>query len=826
MRKRVLFILLTVLFAVTTVLASVLAVGGENGGEMASPEELEKSFYTDVAADAPYMQAVRALFNLGVLPAEETFRPEELCTQREFSELLYRLSRTMTVKEPSEPSANTVEWLRQTGAAGTEFVPENPLTREQSAAYAAKIAALSGIRLPKRQEPVVCWDSFRVSGYAQSGVAAMTAAGLLTAREDGRLDTQGTVLRWEAAALLHKLWLAAVTAQGSGTAFVSLEPDAYLDMYVNLPVFGEPVPESKPVPAAWFRSAAFVGDAALDLQAYNEASGTDWNARFLSSSDAETASELPAHVFLLPDGETGAANVEKLAAALRERSPETNIYLCALPGSGAAPVNEALRRLCGERGYYWLDTPAFVTVENGADWAAWTDYVAKHIPAALQTVERRFYSDVPEGAWYTPYIRSLFEAEVLPETERYRPDDESTRLEFVTALYRLYRLLSEDASASPEPSEAQEPTGSAEPVFTDVPTEGESFEAVMWGRESGVIRGTTETTFSPDAPLTREQCCAIMMRFGKAAGVDFETRGEPRAFSDSLAVSTYARSNVTACQTAGLVNGYDDGSFRPFGYVKRSEMAALLQRLLDAASVKNVQNPVPTEEDAFDWFYEELTPYDFGAPVPECDAVDASWFDDAVFVGDSVTETLKLYAASTGELGEAAFLSSVSLSARNALGALTEKSKHPTFNGVKMTVEDGVAASGAKNVYILLGVNSLADSVEVNIDALAKLVGRIKEKAPDVNIIIESVTPLIEGSKRADKNLNNQKIRDYNAEVRKLCEENEWYYLDIAEALQDEMGYLVRDYCGDIKSMGLHLNTAGARVWTEYLLTHVPKTLK
>lgn len=815
MRKRVLFILLIAAFAVTAVLASVLAVGGENGGEMASPEELEKTFYTDVAADAPYAQAVRALFTLGVLPADETFRPEEPCTQREFSEFLYRLSRTVIAKETPEPSANTVEWLRQTGAAGDEFVPEDPLSREQSAAYAAKIAALSGIRLVKRQEPAAFWDSFRVSGYAQGGVAAMTAAGLLAAREDGRLDPQGTVLRWESAALLHKLWLAAVTAQGNGTAFVSLEADAYRELYENLPVFGDPVPESGPVPAAWFRSAAFVGDAAPDLRTYIEASGAGWNARFLTASDVEAASELPAHVFLLPDGSKTAPDLEKLAASIRERSPETHIYVCALPGSGTASLNDALRRLCGEHGYYWLDTSALFTEENGTDWAAWTDYVSRHIPAALQTVERRFYTDVPEGAWYTPYIRTLFEAEVLPETELYRPDDESTRLEFVTALYRLYRLLSDEA-----------PAGSAEPVFTDVPAEGESFEAVMWARESGVIRGTTETIFSPDEPLTREQCCAIMMRFGKALGVSFETRGEPKAFSDSLAVSAYARSNVTACQTAGLVNGYDDGSFQPFGHVKRSEMAAFLQRLLDAASASNVQNPVPTEEDAFDWFYEELTPYDFGAPVPECEAVDASWFDDAVFVGDSVTETLKMYAASTGELGDAAFLSSVSLSARNALSPLTEKSKHPTYNGVKMTVEDGVAASGAKNVYILLGVNSLADSVKVNIDALTKLVERIKEKAPDVNIIIESVTPLIEGSKRADKDLNNQKILDYNAEVRKLCEENEWYYLDIAEALQDENGYLVRDYCGDVKSMGLHLNTAGARVWAEYLLTHVPKTLK
>ena len=55
--------------------------------------------------------------------------------------------------------------------------------------------------------------------------------------------------------------------------------------------------------------------------------------------------------------------------------------------------------------------------------------------------------------------------------------------------------------------------------------------------------------------------------------------------------------------------------------------------------------------------------------------------------------------------------------------------------------------------------------------------------------------------------------------------EREWYYINVAEAVADQQGFLRDDYSGD-KAMGIHFNYNGAKAWADYLLTHVPEALK
>lgn len=58
-----------------------------------------------------------------------------------------------------------------------------------------------------------------------------------------------------------------------------------------------------------------------------------------------------------------------------------------------------------------------------------------------------------------------------------------------------------------------------------------------------------------------------------------------------------------------------------------------------------------------------------------------------------------------------------------------------------------------------------------------------------------------------------------------VCQENEWYFVNVAEAVSDEAGYLRADFSGDT-AMGIHFNYNGAAAWADYLLTHVPDALK
>ncbi len=88
--------------------------------------------------------------------------------------------------------------------------------------------------------------------------------------------------------------------------------------------------------------------------------------------------------------------------------------------------------------------------------------------------------------------------------------------------------------------------------------------------------------------------------------------------------------------------------------------------------------------------------------VPASERVDTSYFDDVVFIGDSVSLKLQYYVRDQRKsdenfLGKAQFLTAGSFSYINALKAVSEASVHPSYQGTKMLLEDSIAASGAKS---------------------------------------------------------------------------------------------------------------------------------
>lgn len=206
--------------------------------------------------------------------------------------------------------------------------------------------------------------------------------------------------------------------------------------------------------------------------------------------------------------------------------------------------------------------------------------------------------------------------------------------------------------------------------------------------------------------------------------------------------------------------------------------------------------------------------------VPYSERGDVSYFDDAVFIGDSVSLALTFYNMRTSCFGKAAFLTSGSLSAGNALWALDNpKSVHPTFRGQKVSLADGVAMSGKKKVYLMLGVNEIGwTGPQGSIDSLKAVVDTILAKSPDVMFYMQSVTPL-----SYDRGaLNMKTVNEYNALLSELCRERGWYYLDVASVFKDETGYLIPEYCSDLNDMGIHFNDEACKLWEEYLYTHIP----
>lgn len=200
--------------------------------------------------------------------------------------------------------------------------------------------------------------------------------------------------------------------------------------------------------------------------------------------------------------------------------------------------------------------------------------------------------------------------------------------------------------------------------------------------------------------------------------------------------------------------------------------------------------------------------------------VDSSWFNDAVFIGDSITLKLSYY-ADNGSLGEAEFLCSGSLGYGAALKDIdAEGNVHPTYEGEKYTVDDGIKMLGRKKVFIMFGMNDIGlYGIDDSIKNMKTLIGRILEKSPEADIYIQSVTPMLGDMQLKD--LNNDSISEFNKKLKAESEKLGCKYLDVASVMKDDKGNLIPEYCGDPDAMGIHFSNDGCKAWVTYLKQNV-----
>ena len=216
------------------------------------------------------------------------------------------------------------------------------------------------------------------------------------------------------------------------------------------------------------------------------------------------------------------------------------------------------------------------------------------------------------------------------------------------------------------------------------------------------------------------------------------------------------------------------------------------------------------------------SPHFIDGQLPKTSRVKASYFDDAIFIGDSVSLGLNYYEAANDKLGKAQFLTAGSMGSGNALEPVSASSIHPRWNGEKMKVEKAVAKSGAKKIYIMLGMNDIAVyGAEKSARNLKTLCKNILMEAPNVKIFLQSVTPRVnQGAKSDNTKLNNANITKYNRCLAKICSEEDWYFVNVAEFMFDSTGHLIRSYCSDPDGMGMHFAPKGCEAWIDYLYTH------
>ena len=208
----------------------------------------------------------------------------------------------------------------------------------------------------------------------------------------------------------------------------------------------------------------------------------------------------------------------------------------------------------------------------------------------------------------------------------------------------------------------------------------------------------------------------------------------------------------------------------------------------------------------------------------ETTAAPDSYFDGAVFVGDSATMKLEAYVNYQRQtnptfFGTARFLTNSSLGVGNALWLVSDDSAHPVFEGTATAVEDAIGRMGdVRRVYLMLGINDIGVyEVDEYLDNYRTLIGLIQKAAPNADICVESILP---GSMNRTTAPGNGDIFRFDLALAAFCRERGYRYIDVASALRDASGALTAAYCQDPAGTGLRLNDSAAIAWIDYLRTH------
>lgn len=146
----------------------------------------------------------------------------------------------------------------------------------------------------------------------------------------------------------------------------------------------------------------------------------------------------------------------------------------------------------------------------------------------------------------------------------FAPNSPMTRAQLVTVLYRA----------------AGSPSVTVSTNFEDLDVGSYYYSAVVWANVNGIVNGTSDTTFSPDSRLTRQQLAAILYRYARAFGGDTSYTGNLSHFTDRHQVDSYATTPMIWAVSHEIISGTSDTTLSPLSTATRAQVVVILHRYL------------------------------------------------------------------------------------------------------------------------------------------------------------------------------------------------------------------------------------------------------
>ena len=112
--------------------------------------------------------------------------------------------------------------------------------------------------------------------------------------------------------------------------------------------------------------------------------------------------------------------------------------------------------------------------------------------------------------------------------------------------------------------------------FRDVPEGAWYAPYVNWALANGIVSGTSAVTFSPDASITRQDMAVMLYSYTQRFQVHLQQQQPVKPFTDAGSIAAYAQIAVQTLQRAGVISGMPDGSFQPYGTATREQACTML----------------------------------------------------------------------------------------------------------------------------------------------------------------------------------------------------------------------------------------------------------
>lgn len=121
--------------------------------------------------------------------------------------------------------------------------------------------------------------------------------------------------------------------------------------------------------------------------------------------------------------------------------------------------------------------------------------------------------------------------------------------------------------------------------FTDVPADQYYADAIAWAASEGIVSGYDMTHFAPDTPISREQLASILYRYTTYHGWDTTTTTTLDSFADANEISAYAVDALSWAVSHDIINGMEGNLLTPHDTAIRAQAAAILMNFCNNSGV-------------------------------------------------------------------------------------------------------------------------------------------------------------------------------------------------------------------------------------------------